>query len=264
MDCNSGKSIGPVKCDTPLFILCPGFSLSVFFGLFILLASFLFNGVPPAMAMSRFEPWDNRVFIAVAERYGVEAAERLRRVHDLVIENQDKPVLEKLKLANDFLNNFPSIADPVLWERDDYWATPFETITLNGGDCEDIAIAKYRVLRMMGIADNKLGLAYVRNRDSMHHLVLLYMNSSGSDFLILDSQHPDVLPSERRKDIIGIYLFQNDGTLYLFEDDGTNNRKFKARYEDRKLSKWTGAMERERRNYEEYAQYNHGRPLIPE
>jgi len=200
----------------------------------------------------------------IAVRHGVGAAERLREVHDLVIENQDKPVQEKLKLVNDYLNNFPWIADSFLWQRDDYWATPFETITTYGGDCEDIAIAKYGILRMMGIPDRKLGFVYVRNAFNERHMILLYMDSPDTDALILDNQHPEVLPSEKRRDIIEIYMFQNDGTFYLIEDDGKNSRRIKARYEDRKLSKWIWAMEREKKNNDLYVQYNRGRSLLPE
>ena len=200
----------------------------------------------------------------IAVHHGVGAAERLREVHDLVVENQDKQVQEQLKLVNDYLNNFPWIADRVLWQRDDYWATPFETITAYGGDCEDIAIAKYGILRMMGIPDRKLGFVYVRSAFNKRHMVLLYMDSPDTDALILDSQHPEVLPSEKRRDIIGIYMFQNGGIFYLIEDDGKNSRRFKARYEDRKLSKWIWAMEREKKNNDLYVQYNRGRSLLPE
>ena len=200
----------------------------------------------------------------IAVRHGIGAAERLREVHDLVLRNQDQPVTEKLKLVNNYLNNFPWFADRFLWQRDDYWATLFETITTHGGDCEDIAIAKYGILRMMGIPDKKLAFVYVQNFLNKRHMVLTYMDSPDTDALILDSQHPEVLPSEKRRDIIEIYMFQSDGTFYLIEDDGKNFRKFKARYEGRKLSKWTLAMDREKKNNDLYAKYNSGRSLLPE
>ena len=261
----------PMKPASPykgiIFSVHPGSKLwhLVLPGIVALLVVFFLQGVGPAIAMSRFKPWDDQVFVAVGEIHGLAAAERLRDAHDLILENQDKPLMEKLKVANDYLNNFPWIADPILWKRDDYWATPFETITIHGGDCEDLAIAKYWILRMMGIPDENLGLAYVRNAQNMRHMVLLYMYSSeDEDAVVLDSQHPDVLPSAMRRDIIGVYLFQNNGTFYLFEDDGKNTRRFKARYEHTKLSKWAKAMEREKENDDMYAQFNGGRSLLPE
>ena len=223
----------------------------------------LWIGTAQAMAMNRFEPWDEQVFIAVGERYGKAAAERLRKVHDLILGNQDRQVLDKLKLVNDFLNEFPWIADSVLWHHDDYWAAPFETITTHGGDCEDIAIAKYWILRRMGVQDEKLGLAYVLSSNNRPHMVLLYMSAQYADSLILDNQHPKVLPLAARRDLISIYLFQNGGTLYLIEDDGNRSRRYKARYEQRKLAKWSRTMEREQMFDLMYAKYNKGRPLIP-
>ena len=221
------------------------------------------TGSTPAIAKSRFEPWNEQVFTAVGKRYGHAAAERLRKVHDLILENQDKTVPEKLNLVNGFLNNFPWIADSALWSHDDYWAAPFETITTYGGDCEDIAIAKYWILRRMGIPDEKLGFAYVMSANKKQHMVLLYMASRYADSLILDNLHPDILPFAKRRDIIGICLFQNGGIFYLIEDDGGSSRKFKARYERVKLSKWSSTMEREQMFDQLYAKYNNDLPLIP-
>lgn len=250
-----GQSISAIKSLTILFF-------AVFWTLFFQCSLHACCDIPTAISKGRFKPWDEQVFFAIAEKQGLAAAERLRKVHDMVLANQDKPVAAKLKLVNDYLNGFSWIDDKILWEQEDYWAAPFETITYNGGDCEDLAIAKYAILRMMGIADHKLGFAYVRNRDNMRHMVLLYMDASEVDYLILDSQHREVLPAGKRNDMLGIYLFKNDGSLYLFED-GKNFHKFKARYDNRKLSKWITAMERERRNRDLLAQYNSGRPLLP-
>lgn len=238
--------------------------LFLVFGIFSHSSFCLFVGQASAKSNSRFEAWDDAVFFAVAMKQGIAAAERLREAHDLVLENLDKSVQDKLAIANAYANSFAWVADAVLWNLEDYWATPFETITTRGGDCEDLALVKYAILRMMGVPDKKLGLAYMRNAENQHHMVLLYMDSPDTDVLILDNQHSEVCPSEKRKDIIGIYLIQNDGTLYLFENDAESPRKFKAKYENRKLSKWLGEMEREKRNNELFAQYNRGRPLLPE
>jgi len=248
--------------NTPWFFCCR--SLLVFVGgLVAVLAWFSFLCVAPACAKSRFEPWDDRVFIAVGKNMGEEAAKRLRGVHDLIINNQDRPLMEKLVLVNDYVNNFAWIADHILWNKEDYWASPFETITSSGGDCEDIAIAKYGILRMMGIPDEKLGLAYVKNVHSRKsHMVLLYMENPEMDTVILDNEHPEVLSSKKRIDLLEVYLFQNDGTMYLI-DDG-KKRLLQAAYAGRKLLKWAKAMEREKKSNMLYGRYNHGRPLLPE
>jgi predicted transglutaminase-like cysteine proteinase len=233
-------------------------------GMLIISICLAATGIPTAFGKNRFEPWDNQVFVAVEERHGAAAANRLRKVHDLIIANQDLPVKEKLELVNDYMNALPWIADPDLWKREDYWATPFETLTTFGGDCEDIAISKYVVLRLMGIPDKKLGFAYVQTSDKERHMVLIYKESPDTDALVLDNQHPDVISGKKRRDILAIYVFQNDGTLYLIDDDGRNDRKLKAKAEGRKFAKWASAKERAKKNREHYQQYNGGRPLIPE
>lgn len=218
--------------------------------------------MPSSFAQGKFVPWDDAVFDAVTKDYGEDAGKRMRKVHDLILENQDLPVKEKLELVNDFMNGLPWIADPDIWKQEDYCATSLETLTTFGGDCEDIAIAKYVVLRLMGIPAVKLGFAYVQAADKERHMVLFYKESPDIPSVILDNQRPDVVSSEKRRDLIAIYAFQNDDTLYVIKDDGKNDREITVK-KDRKLSKWTDIKERSRKNIEKYEKYNAGRPLIP-
>jgi predicted transglutaminase-like cysteine proteinase len=229
----------------------------------LIIPVYLATGTSSAFAKNEFVPWEDAVFVEVEKKHGAAAAERMRKVHDFIIANQFKPVQEKLKLVNDFSNQLPWIADPDIWKREDYWATPFETITTFGGDCEDIAIVKYVILRMMGVPDDKLGFAYVQTSNKERHMVLIYKEAKNIPGLILDNQNPDVVSATKRRDLLAIYAFKNDGTLYLIEDDGKNDRKLKAKIENKKLAKWASAKERSRKNTAYYEQFNAGRPLIP-
>ena len=212
----------------------------------------------------QFVPWEKQVFAEVEKLHGKAAAKRLRKVHDFIIKNQGKPVSEILELVNDKLNALPWIADPDLWKKEDYWATPFETLTTFGGDCEDIAIAKYVVLRLMGIHDKKLGFAYVVTSESERHMVLIYKESADDGALILDNLHPDVLSAKQRRDLLAVYVFQNDGTFFLIEDNRRDDRTIKLQVKSTKLSKWTSAKQRAQENRKHYEQFNGGRPLIPD
>lgn len=215
-----------------------------------------------AWATHIFEPWEDEVYVQVGKAYGPDAEKRLRKLVDIMLANHDKPVMEKVRLTNDTLNNIPWIADPDIWKREDYWATPFETLTTFGGDCEDIAIAKYAMLRLMGIPDDALGFAYVENRDRVKHMVLIYRENENSPVYVLDNEVPDVLTGPERRDLTAIYIFQNDGRLYIIGDDG-KERYVKKEFEGRKFEKWTTAKERARENRQKYKQYNGGRPLLP-
>jgi len=234
------------------------FSVKTF--LVILILSII--GVTSSLAGHVFEPWEDGVFVAMGEKHGPDAEKRIRKIMDVIIANHDKPVMEKLKLTNDFLNNIPWIADPDLWKREDYWATPFETLTTFGGDCEDIAIGKYAMLRLMGIPDDALGFAYVETRDKERHMVLLYKENDTTPAYVLDNQVPDVMTGPKRGDLLAIYVFQNDGRLYIIGDDG-KKRYVKKEFTGRKFEKWATAKERAKANRKKYEKYNGGRPLFP-
>ena len=230
----------------------------------LIIPAYLLSGTSSAFAKKEFVPWEDAVFVEVGRKHGDAAAKRLRKVHDFIIANQFKPVPEQLELVNDFSNRLPWIADPDIWKREDYWATPLETITTFGGDCEDIAIVKYVILRMMGVPDDKLGFAYVQTSDKERHMVMIYKEAKDISAMILDNQHPDVVSAKKRRDLLAIYAFKNDGTLYLIDDDGKNDRKVKTKVEHKKLAMWASAKERSRQNTAYYEKFNAGRPLVPD
>jgi predicted transglutaminase-like cysteine proteinase len=240
------SNVGPL----PLFLLI----ISVILSLAAASASFATLG---------FEPWEDEVFVAIGTDYGPEAEKRFRRIMEIIIANHDKPVMEKLKLTNDTLNNIPWIADPDLWKREDYWATPFETLATFGGDCEDIAFAKYGMLLMMGVPDDAMAFAYVENSEKERHMVLIYRENESSPVYVLDNQAPEVYIGAERRDFTAIYVFQNDGRLYIIGDDG-EKRYVKQEFKDRRLEKWITGKERAKQNRKKYEKYNGGRPLFPD
>jgi predicted transglutaminase-like cysteine proteinase len=230
----------------------------------IVLISSLFLTGKPSFAQKEFPPWSDKVFEEVAKRHGKQASARLRDVHELIVKELNSPINVQLERVNDYMNGLTWIADSDLWKKEDYWATPFETITTFGGDCEDIAIAKYTVLRLMGIPDTKLGFAYVITAQNERHMVLVYKPAPNKDALILDNQHPDVTPAKERTDLVAVYVFQNDGSLFLIKDEGNGDRKLLEKKENRKFQKWLTAKERARNNRKSYLSFNDGRPLVPD
>jgi len=219
-------------------------------------------GVTSLFAGHIFVPWEDEVFVAIGKEHGQEAEKRIRKIMDIILANHEKPVMEKLELTNDFLNNIPWIADSDLWKREDYWATPFETLTTFGGDCEDMAIGKYAMLRLMGIPDDSLGFAYVETREKERHMVLAFKENDDSPLYVLDNQNPDVLPGTERQDLLAIYVFKNDGKLYIIDTNG-KKRSVKKEFTGRRFEKWATVKERARENRKKYEKYNGGRPLFP-
>ncbi|MGB5583336.1 MAG: transglutaminase-like cysteine peptidase, partial [Gammaproteobacteria bacterium] len=148
-------------------------------------------------------------------QYSIQASRRGEALNRLLEQLADKDVSQKLTEVNRFFNQFVYMDDKKLWGQQDYWATPEEFIGSNGGDCEDYVIAKYYVLRSLGVADENLYLTYVKAiSENRAHMVLSYFETPKSTPLILDNYNPRILPADKRRDLLPVYSF-NAKSLFL-------------------------------------------------
>ncbi|MDD0809480.1 transglutaminase-like cysteine peptidase [Curvibacter sp. RS43] len=121
----------------------------------------------------------------------------------------------QLARSNDFFNQVPYYSDRQHWGMDDYWATPVELLGSLGGDCEDYAVAKYLMLKELGVPIERLRITYVRAlRLNEAHMVLAYYPTPDADPLILDNLNPVIRPASQRTDLEPVYSF-NDDDLWL-------------------------------------------------
>ena len=91
----------------------------------------------------------------------------------------------------------------------DYWATPYEFLGKDKGDCEDYVIAKYFALKYLGMDMKKLFFFYVKStKFKAAHMVLAYYETPSAMPLILDNNNFKVLPANKRKDLKPIYRLQ--------------------------------------------------------
>lgn len=140
--------------------------------------------------------------------FGLEASQRLKNWEYLINDYRRKSELQKLHIANSYINQLRFVDDIKHWGRKDYWATPIETLMSNGGDCEDLAIAKYYTLNLLGMPEQCLSLSYVKVKDyPKPHMVLLYQCVEQDEPLVLDNLNPRVLSSRERRDLIPVYNF---------------------------------------------------------
>jgi hypothetical protein len=222
-----------------------------------------------AAGQTSFQPWSESLFEFIEKQHGKPGADRMRKLHQIIIENADKPIDVKLRVTNETLNHLPWIADRDKYDQDDYWATPLETITTFGGDCEDIAIAKFMMLRIMGVPKDHLRLTYVKIiKTGEAHMVLAYINDPDlpmdkqtKPVLILDNYVDEVLPGSERKDLLAVYLIDADKKLTLISDDG-KNRSVKSEVDSAKFAKLDKIKAEIRKNQEIAKQHNEGRPLF--
>ena len=157
----------------------------------------------------------------VAQRWGAAGTNRMKNWQGMLQEGlrPDSSELERLTLVNTFVNkNIRFGTDLEVWEQEDYWATPLETVGRGSGDCEDFAIAKYFSLLALGVPEPKLRFVYVRALQQQGqtlrvepHMVLAYYKSPGAEPLVLDNLASIIATASQRSDLTPVFSFNQEG-----------------------------------------------------
>jgi len=151
------------------------------------------------------------------KRFGPQARARLEAWKRDAAERKRSPAAEAALLSdvNRMLNRVPFVDDAVHWREEDYWATPAESIGSNGADCEDFSIAKYFLLKELGVPIARLRLTYVKSlRLNQAHMVLAYYARPDAEPLVLDNLEDTVRPASQRRDLVPVYSF-NDEEVWI-------------------------------------------------
>jgi predicted transglutaminase-like cysteine proteinase len=129
-----------------------------------------------------------------------------------------------INAVNTFFNQVHFISDQKHWGIEDYWATPIELLSTNGGDCEDFSIAKYFTLLELGIPDKRLRIMYVKAiKLNQAHMVLTYYETPDSEPLILDNLIDRIKAASQRPDLMPIYSF-NGSNLWMSKERGQGRK----------------------------------------
>ncbi len=172
---------------------------------------------------------DEKTIERVAKKYGPFAKRRFLYQQKVLDGLKNASEMEKLKGVNDFYNEVRYAKDIKVYGKKDYWATPYEFLAHDRGDCEDYVIAKYFALKYLGVDPKKLYFTYVRAlRFNAPHMVLTYFKTPKSEPLVLDNINYKIFPASKRKDLKPIYLF-NAETLYKAKKDAKKGKKLKNR-----------------------------------
>ncbi|GAA6152877.1 transglutaminase-like cysteine peptidase [Pseudoteredinibacter isoporae] len=120
---------------------------------------------------------------------------------------------QRLQSVNVWVNSVP-----YRFEKEDDWQASTRFFA-QGGDCEDYALAKMKILRSQGVPAQQLRLVLVKNRQNMPHAVLLH--SSGDMFdnstVVLDSETDRIIPLHRRKDLLPFVSFSKNN-IYVHKN----------------------------------------------
>ena len=156
----------------------------------------------------------NRELLKQAETKCTQGAvTRLLGWEDMIRKDNSTSDRQKLEKVNQFFNSRIRFAsDWDVWGVEDYWATPFEFLCKNAGDCEDFAIAKFFTLKAIGVGEEKLNIMYVKALQyGIAHMVLAYYNSPGAEPLILDNLIDGIAPASKRPDLLPVFGFNGSG-----------------------------------------------------
>lgn len=183
-----------------------------------------------------------RLIATMSERFGPQAPAHLAAWRGHLLHREDS---EEARLAgsNRFFNGIPYLRDSQHWKVEDYWATPAETVSSQGADCEDYAIGKYFSLKERGIPVEKLRLAYVRHlRLKEPHMVLVYYPQPDAEPLVLDNTDRELKPASQRPDLLPVYSFNDDDVW----SERSGGRSIGS---PRQLRLWSGLLARMREEY---------------
>ncbi|MBS28024.1 MAG: hypothetical protein CL566_03735 [Alphaproteobacteria bacterium] len=101
---------------------------------------------------------------------------------------------ERMRLVNDFANRMPYIEDIDNYGLRDYWADT-ATFFKNGSDCEDFAIAKFKLLEKLDFHPARMRIVLLLDEQRNRQHAVLTVNSNGQAWM-LDSLIRDVVPHE--------------------------------------------------------------------
>ena len=109
----------------------------------------------------------------VEKKYNKFAKNRFVALNNLLQKLQNADAKTKLEKINDFFNGVKYGDDKDIYGIADYWASPYEFLARDKGDCEDYAIAKFFALKHLGIPTSKMFLSYVKVKGATDtHMVL--------------------------------------------------------------------------------------------
>ncbi|WP_051711421.1 transglutaminase-like cysteine peptidase [Andreprevotia chitinilytica] len=193
----------------------------------------------------RSEVDQDKLLQTITQRFGAGSAQALQGWQTLVAAGKTWAEADKLKRVNEYINRRITFdTNLAVWGKDDYWATPMETLGKNAADCKGFTLIKFFTLKEMGVPEEKMRLTYVRAKlggaDSnvtQAHMVLAYYPTPDAEPLVLDNLLTEIRPASRRPDLLPVFSFNTAGVY-----TGTNQ----ATASIDRLSRWKDLLERAR------------------
>lgn len=184
------------------------------------------------------EPYvDAELLERITKKYNLFAKKRFLYLQKTLDSVKDKSDIEKLEKVNSFFNKVKYAPDIKTYGKADYWATPWEFLGRDRGDCEDYVISKYFALLYLNVDAKKLFFTYVRSSEFKEaHMVLTYFETPRSEPLILDNNNFKVLKASKRKDLTPVYHFNGESLYRAETGKEVDNQKAHKKFDELKLN----------------------------
>jgi len=126
------------------------------------------------------------------KKYGKDALRRLKYIDDAIRDLEGASVYKKVSTIDKLVNRIHFIPDIKHWKKENYWATPLETIGTNFGDTEDMSLLKYTLMVKVGI--NPRDIQLIRkdtpfkrnNKKYSENLSLFYFTKNHINPFVID------------------------------------------------------------------------------
>lgn len=167
-----------------------------------------------------------------------DQAQRLADFDTMIHSSRALSFEGKVNAVNNFFNKrIAYMEDIQAWGKQDYWATPLETLNKGAGDCEDFAIAKYFALEQLGVPQSSMKITYVKStKFTEAHMVLLASKHEGGSPVVLDNMTLRALPYAKRTDLMPVYSFNEQSFFYGVSNESAGGIT--------NMSKWTEVLQR--------------------
>jgi predicted transglutaminase-like cysteine proteinase len=141
-----------------------------------------------------------------------------RRLAGVVAASLGRDRSTQLVRVQELVNARPYREDVDQFDRQDLWQSPFDFV-LRGGDCEDFAIAKYFVLRLLGFQAADLRIAVLTGVGSNEVHAVLLARLAG-EWQVLDNREKRPRPLRRYGGWIPQYAVSESAGFRYSTGDG--------------------------------------------
>lgn len=158
---------------------------------------------------------DTTRYLAACAAKRVCANQTARSAVMLLEQANGQDAVSQIGLVNSGINDLVRYAsDQQLYGVPDYWADLDQTLMVGAGDCEDLAIAKMQLLRLLGFKPADLNLVLLKDeRRKVFHAVLVVQVDDGN--FVLDSITDAVRQDGEIKDYLPLVSF-NSGRSWIY------------------------------------------------